>query len=599
MALSLSNFLYGIIALAFHGLVASAATITYDWNITWVNANPANQTERPVQGINGQWPLPQLNFTKGDRIIANVHNQLGNQSTSIHFHGMFQNGTNEMDGPQGVVQCGIAPNATFTYNFTVDQTGTYWYHSHTKSQYPDGLRQAFMISDPDDPYVGKYDEERMFTLSDWYNDEMVPLMKTFVNLKNPTGAEPVPNAALMNDTQNFTLSVEAGKTYLLRVVNLGAFAGQWFWIEGHNMTIVEVDGVYTEPAETDMIYLTTAQRYSVLVTMKNETDTNYAMVGSMDTTLFDTIPDDLNWNVTGWLTYDTSATFPTPALIDDYDEYNDFNLVPVDGLELYGDADYTVSLDLTMNNLGNGASYAFFNDVSYVGPKVPTLYSVLTTGANATDASIYGTDTNAYILDKDEIVDIILNNDDSGKHPFHLHGHNFQVISRSADSAGHFNASNTTMTQFPAVPMRRDTLMVYPEGNFVIRFKADNPGVWLFHCHIEWHMSTGLVATMIEAPLDIQKKITLPADHLAACKDSNTPTEGNAAGNTVDVFDLKGENKAVAPLPAGFTAKGYVAMVFSVISAFLGFLAIYWYGSAPLSSTEASAIISDIRKMEQ
>lgn len=126
----------------------------------------------------------------------------------------------------------------------------------------------------------------MFTLSDWYNDEMVPLMKTFVNLKNPTGAEPVPNAALMNDTQNFTLGVEAGKTYLLRVVNLGAFAGQWFWIEGHNMTIVEVDGVYTEPAETDMIYLTTAQRYSVLVTMKNETDTNYAMIGSMDTVSF-------------------------------------------------------------------------------------------------------------------------------------------------------------------------------------------------------------------------------------------------------------------------------------------------------------------------
>lgn len=60
--------------------------------------------------------------------------------------------------------------------------------------------------------------------------------------------------------------------------------------------------------------------------------------------------------MTGWLTYDASATFPTPALIDDYDEYDDFNLVPVDGLGLYGDADYTVSLDLTMNNLGDGAS---------------------------------------------------------------------------------------------------------------------------------------------------------------------------------------------------------------------------------------------------
>lgn len=102
-----------------HGLLAQAATVTYDWNITWVNANPAGQEVRPVIGINGQWPLPPLNFTKGDRIIANVNNQLGNQTTSIHWHGFFQNGTNEMDGPQGVTQCGIAPGATFTYNFTV------------------------------------------------------------------------------------------------------------------------------------------------------------------------------------------------------------------------------------------------------------------------------------------------------------------------------------------------------------------------------------------------------------------------------------------------------------------------------------------------
>lgn len=119
MALSLSNFLVGTLVLLSNGLLASAATVTYDWNITWVTANPDGQHERPVIGINGEWPLPVLNFTKGDRIVANVHNQLGNQSTSIHFHGFYQNGTNEMDGPQGVVQCGISPNATFTYNFTV------------------------------------------------------------------------------------------------------------------------------------------------------------------------------------------------------------------------------------------------------------------------------------------------------------------------------------------------------------------------------------------------------------------------------------------------------------------------------------------------
>lgn len=70
-------------------------------------------------GINGAWPLPVLNLTKGDRVIANVHNMLGNESTSIHFHGFFQNGTNDMDGPAGVTQCGIPPGSSFVYNFTV------------------------------------------------------------------------------------------------------------------------------------------------------------------------------------------------------------------------------------------------------------------------------------------------------------------------------------------------------------------------------------------------------------------------------------------------------------------------------------------------
>ena len=121
---------------------------------------------------------------------------------------------------------------------------------------------------------------------------------------------------------------------------------------------------------------------------------------------------------------------------------------------------------------------AFFNDVSYVSPKVPSLYTALTTGSNATDVAIYGTDTNAFVLDKDEIVEIVMNNDDGGKHPFHLHGHNFQVVVRSDDDAGHYDPNNHTA--FPAKPMRRDTLMVRPNGNFVIRFKADNPGM-IYH----------------------------------------------------------------------------------------------------------------------
>ena len=169
----------------------------------------------------------------------------------------------------------------------VNQTGTYWYHSHTKGQYPDGWRGQFIVHDPENPYRGQFDEEVALTLSDWYHDEMPGLIDFFISYANPTGAEPVPNSALMNDTQNFTLNVEPGKTYFFRMTNMGAFAGQYFWIEGHEMTIIEVDGVYTEPAKAQMIYLTAAQRCGFLVTARKDASKNFAMVGSMDQVCFE------------------------------------------------------------------------------------------------------------------------------------------------------------------------------------------------------------------------------------------------------------------------------------------------------------------------
>ena len=118
MALSLSNFLVPLLVLVLSRW-SSAATVTYDFNISWTTANPDGQFVRSVIGINDQWPIPQIRAQVGDRIIVNAHNGLGNESTSLHFHGIFQNGTTEMDGPAGVTQCPIPPGSTLTYNFTV------------------------------------------------------------------------------------------------------------------------------------------------------------------------------------------------------------------------------------------------------------------------------------------------------------------------------------------------------------------------------------------------------------------------------------------------------------------------------------------------
>ncbi|KAH9907865.1 Cupredoxin [Xylariomycetidae sp. FL2044] len=567
-----------------------AATVTYNFNITWVTANPDGTFERPTIGINGQWPIPRITADVGDNIVVHVTNQLGNQSTSLHFHGLFMNGTTHMDGPSQVSQCQIPPGSSFTYNFTITQPGTYWYHSHAGGQYPDGLRGPLIINDPESPFLGQYDEELVMTVSDWYHDQMADLLPAFISKGNPTGAEPVPNAALFNDTQNLKVSVEPGKTYLFRMINMGAFAGQYVWFEGHNISIVEVDGVYHHPAVTDMIYLSAAQRCSFLLTTKNETSTNYAFVASMDTTLFDSLPEDLNYNVTGWLVYDEARPLSGPLLVHALDPFDDMKLVPYDNMTLLGEPDKVVELNVIMDNLDDGANYAFFNNVTYRTPKVPTLYTALSAGELATDPTVYGSFTNSFVLEKGEIVQVVVNNLDSGRHPFHLHGHHFQAIYRSEEEAGTFGESKVTEVDFPSTPMRRDTLVLYPEGNIVLRFRADNPGVWLFHCHIEWHVTSGLVATFVEAPLDLQETIvTIPQDHLDVCNAQNIAVLGNAAGNAQDFLDLKGENRAPGRLPDGFTTRGKVALAFSCLSGILGVVVVAWYGLSPGPAAAAAA----------
>ena len=144
---------------------------------------------------------------KGDRIQLYLINGFEDLNTTLHFHGLFQHGTNQMDGPEMVTQCPIPPGETYLYNFTIDdQVGTYWYHSHTSGQYGDGMRGVFIIEDDDFPY--DYDEEIVLTLSEHYHDYSKDLMPGFLSRFNPTGAEPIPLNILFNETRNNTWKVE-------------------------------------------------------------------------------------------------------------------------------------------------------------------------------------------------------------------------------------------------------------------------------------------------------------------------------------------------------------------------------------------------------
>lgn len=213
-----------------------------------------------------------------------------------------------------------------------------------------------MVRDPDGPYEGKYDEELIITLSDWYHQPIQSLIRELINVENPTGAEPVPQAALMNDTQDLQVPVSPDRTYLVRIVNVGAFAAHFLWIEGHEMRVVEVDGVWTEEASADRLYITPAQRYSVLVKTRGSTTENFPIVSAMDQELFDVIPDNLDSNVTGWLIYDSERPLPKATPVQELDFFDDFDLVPHDHLEAFHHVDYSLQLDISMDNLGDGAN---------------------------------------------------------------------------------------------------------------------------------------------------------------------------------------------------------------------------------------------------
>ena len=293
--------------------------------------------------------------------------------------------------------------------------------------------------------------------------------------------------------------------------------------------------------------------------------------------------------MTGWLVTDSTLKLPQPSAIEAFSPFDDFSLKPLDSLPALDKVDRTVTLDLKMDNLGDGANYAFFNNNTYVEPAVPALYTVMSSGAYAENPVIYGSHTNSFVLKANETIEVILNNNDDGKHPFHLHGHAFQVIARSDEDAGAYSFHHSSTA--PSVPMRRDTILVQPNGHAILRFRSDNPGVWLFHCHIEWHVASGLIATFIEAPLELQNTLSIPDAHHDLCFRNHPPitVSGNAAGNRVDYFNLKGEPAPPAALPEGFTTKGVVAIVTSALNALIMVAAIAWYGLYQVGGKESGA----------
>ncbi|KIY47458.1 ferroxidase [Fistulina hepatica ATCC 64428] len=598
------------LALVFAAHSALAGVQEVWWNVSYAyDVNPDGLYPRRAVGVNGSWPIPPLVLSNNDSLVLHTTNSL-DDAVSVHHHGMFFNKSSWMDGAVGVSECGIPPNGgTFDYVVPINssgQAGTYWAHAHSKGQYTDGLRTP-LILDAEDELPYDYDGEFVVLMSDWYHAQYSVLINEFISIANPGGAEPVPKAPLIymatrttsgsdaSDTnpvafnENATLPFEAGKTYRLRVLNIGSFAMFYVWLDGHDMRLVEVDGTPIEATSLSMLSVAVAQRYSVLVTARNDNATSggtrWAIHGNMDTSMFDTVPADLNPKVDLAKRYTPTQTVSTT--VDTYQLINDTALVPVTAVAA-PEPSQTLILQFLFDTMTDGTNHALINGTSYSQAKVPVVLSALSLGGNATAQSAYG--PLRFVLDHMDVIDIVIENADTGKHPFHLHGHKFMIVGRSDDyNATIGSAENPRIVDGQTNPMRRDTLHIPSGSSATLRVVADNPGAWFLHCHIEWHLDVGLAVVFVEAPLLQQEYVSNVPDTLYSnCEALGEPTSGNAAGHT-STTDLSGWYLGPFEQHNGWHGKGIGAMFGCVFTAVLGMATVVWYTMGGHTDAEAEA----------
>ncbi|KAJ3555956.1 hypothetical protein NM688_g2292 [Phlebia brevispora] len=459
----------------------------------------------------GQLPGPLIQGKKGDQFSINVINELNqesmNTSTSIHWHGIFQHGTNWADGPAFVTQCPIVTGNSFLYEFTVpDQAGTYWYHSHLGLQYCDGLRGPLVIYDPHDPLAYLYDvddESTVITLMEWYHDlanTLVPPEESNSTLINGLGRYAGGPASPLS-----VFTVEHGKRYRFRLVSMACDPSFNFTIDGHNMTIIEVDGTNHQPLIVDEIQIFVAQRYSFILNANQPIGNYWIRAQPNGQSQLVGFADGINSAILRYVgaPNEEPTTTQTPSVIPlEQTSLHPLTNAAAPGKPFPGGADYVLPL-----NLSFGDGHFLINNATFAPPTVPVLLQILSGAKTAQELLPPGS---VYPLPKNSVIEIILppGTAPGGPHPFHLHGHTFSVV-RSAGSST-YNYVN---------PVQRDTVSIGTGADdmVTIRFVTDNPGPWFLHCHIDFHLNAGFAIALAEDIPDIKSANPVPADWEKLC----------------------------------------------------------------------------------
>ncbi|KAM5562102.1 putative laccase-9 [Rosa sericea] len=499
---------------------------------------------KPMLTVNESFPGPTIHVRKGDTAFVTVHND-GKYGVTIHWHGVKQPHNPWSDGPENITQCPIQPGKNFTYEVIFsDEEGTLWWHAH--SDWSRATVHGHIVILPERgktyPFPKPYAEQTIF-LGSWFNTDV----KELIDDATATGSDPEASTgftingwpgALYNCSNEtiYTLGVEYGKTYLLRLVSGVMNEEMFFGIAGHNFTVVAQDAAYLKPIVTSYIMIAPGQTMDILLTA-DQTPSYYYIAASP---FFDSNAPFDNTTTTAILRYTkvTSApsTIPMPSLpfVTDKEAVDNFTAQ----LRALASKKHPISvpkkfteriiISVSVNQLpceanvtcggpnGNRLA-ASLNNISFSTPTTDILQAYY---RNLNDTyeddfpnqppvyfNFSGVDTEVYLLPEVgtkvkmikygasiEIVYQGTNVGNAENHPMHLHGYSFYVV---GSAYGNWNETTSPATYNLVDPPEVNTVGIPKNGWTAIRFVANNPGVWFMHCHLERHASWGMNSVII------------------------------------------------------------------------------------------------------
>ena len=429
----------------------------------------AAYAETAVWAYNGTVPGPPIRVRQGERLEVTVENRL-EEETTVHWHGMRV--PNAMDGVPHLTQRPIAPGETFVYEFALPDAGTYWYHSHQRSfeQVGRGLYGPLIVEEREPIRV---DRDVTWVLDDWRLLPDAQISDDFGGFMDASHNGRVGNTVTVNGRIPEIFPVRAGERLRLRLIN--AANARIFGLEfhGERSQVIALDGQPVEPHEPEggRIVLGPAMRADLIIDMEGKPGERFTVIDSFYRGLEYRLLD---------LVYEDAPPLRERPL--DAPIRLAANTMPEPDLKAAERHDIAFSGGMMGGRMGGGMGGmmgGMRGDAMMGGMRGMQHSSIW----SINDVAASGHVIEPFLTLRRGVSCVLaMHNDTAWHHPMHLHGHAFRVLARDGRPTAHREW--------------QDTVLMAPHERVDIAFIADNPGDWMFHCHILEHQAAGMMGVI-------------------------------------------------------------------------------------------------------